>query len=383
MFSDLTLNFWGATTLPPAALTTADLSLSDLTYEIPGYSASTLPGQHFYGVSQHQSGEPSVQFYRLKFDFNPVKPLEPQASTQLEPARSQSLNSDSFNSDSLKSDSLKPNPFNLEAAIPLTNLSGEALSSDLTRPESITFSPRDSIFIATEEIQGDQTMPFIGEFDLTTGAFRNLVPVPPGYGPEREADQSLNSSIQGIQPDLGFKSLTIAPDGFSPGGFDPFRLFAITAAPLMQDVDPDFPPRLRLLHYVIADRASFLVSETLYPLELNCQLVGMVALKTSGSFLSLERSPTSAQIYQVFTGDATDISRVEYLRGNLGSIQPLRKQLLFDFAENFGGLKGLPAELTGMTLGPRLPDGGQSLILIGSAPDNTTSFLVFSLIKND
>ncbi|MGL5080507.1 MAG: esterase-like activity of phytase family protein [Microcoleaceae cyanobacterium] len=339
MFLDLSLNFLGKESLPQAALVDSSASnLSNLTYEIPGYSRSTDPGSHFFGLPEHSVTEQPAQFYTLNIELDLVKPVE---------------------------------KFEVEAVKSLTGKSGNVIPTHSTVLENLVFSPRNSIFISTEEIEADYNIPFIGEFDLTTGQLRNSILIPSAFIPKIE-NQELT---QGIQANSGFKSMTIAPDGFSPGGLDPFRLFISTEAPLVQDIDLNFSPRLRLLHYVIADQSSFLVSETLYPLESESQLVEMIALQESGHFLSLERSPTTAQLYQVFTGDATDISRVEHLRGNLQSIQPLRKQLLLDLDE-----LGIPLpNLTGMTFGPRLSEGNQSLILIGHEAGKATELLVFGL----
>ncbi|NJL48740.1 MAG: esterase-like activity of phytase family protein [Leptolyngbyaceae cyanobacterium SM2_5_2] len=56
------------------------------------------------------------------------------------------------------------------------------------------------------------------------------------------------------------------------------------------------------------------------------------------------------------TGGATDTSTIGSLRGDLNGVSPIRKQLVFDFAE-----APFPVDnLEGMALGPRLPDGSQS-----------------------
>ncbi|MGF1491310.1 MAG: esterase-like activity of phytase family protein [Microcoleaceae cyanobacterium] len=259
----------------------------------------------------------------------------------------------------------------IQNVTPLQNKQGETLPSETTQPESLVFSPRNSIFITTEEQEGDLAFPFIGEFDLGSGQLRNIVPIPPRYYPEIEQ----GTLVQGVQPESGFQVMTIAPDGFSPGGMDPFRLFVASSTPLIQDIDPNYSPRLRLLHYVIADRASFLVSEMFYPVETDYQLAELIALPESGRFLSLEVNSHGGKIYQVATGDATDTSRVEHLRGNLRQIKPLQKQLLFDL-ENLD----IPTtQLTGMTLGPKLSNGRQSLVLVGQNSEQMAELLWFGV----
>jgi len=82
-----------------------------------------------------------------------------------------------------------------------------------------------------------------------------------------------------------------------------------------------------------------------------------------GHFLALERAfglrGFNVRLYQLATGGATDTSTIASLRGVEG-ISPIRKHLVLDFADIT-----VPVDnLEGMTLGPRLPDGSQSLILV-------------------
>ncbi|MEL7034145.1 MAG: esterase-like activity of phytase family protein [Cyanobacteria bacterium J06592_8] len=343
MFLNFSLDFLGEYTLPQTAESGLNVHLSSITYEIPGYGDRSTPGFHFYALAD-QNEDNLAQFYRLKFDLT-----SNENQTQL-------------------------NAVKIENKIDLRDPSGQPISLTETYPESMTFSPRNSVFIAAEKIEGEDNVPLLGEFDLETGELRNTVPLPPGYRPMIEEGEQQ----QGIQANLGFKSMSIAPDGFSPGGKDPFRLFTSTATSLVQDQDINVDTKLRILHYVIADRASFLVSENLYPLEASetspYQLADIVVLPQGGYFLSLERSPNSAQIYQVFTGDATDTSRIVSLRGDLRKVQAMRKRLLLDL-----NTLNIPVNsLASMTLGPRLPDGGQSLLLL-SEENGAPEFLLFSL----
>jgi hypothetical protein len=244
-------------------------------------------------------------------------------------------------------------------------------------PKGIALSPRNSVFVASEA-----SPPFVGEFDLTTGKLRGNLPIPKRYIPDTNDEQQQ----QGVQKSLGFESLSIDPETFSPGGLDPFRLFAATAAPLIQDLDPEQASKLRLLHYIIVDKTPQLVSENLYQLDEVPMTVlnGLTELVTigGGQFLSLERSfgisGYGAKIYQVAVGAATDTSRIESFKGPLGMVEPVRKKLLLDLNE-----LGIPLyNLEGMTLGPQLPDGSQSVVLVSD--DNfeeaqKTQFILLSL----
>jgi hypothetical protein len=264
MFLDVSLDFLGEYPLS-STLSEAEppiRHLSGITYQLPGYGASDTPGTYFYGVSDDEDHSDGVKLYQLKLDLN-----------------------------RLTSDGTDPSPFTVETVTVLKDQLGQAFQDATFQLESLAFTPRQSVFIAAEQIQDNQTVPLIGEFDLQTGQLKNTVPLPPNYRPQAEEEQP-----QGIQPDFGFRAMTIAPDGFSLGGLEPFRLFTTTATPLFQDLDAE-ATQLRLLHYVIADRASFLISENLYSLDSQSdtdspyQLAGVVALPESGHFLSLERSP--------------------------------------------------------------------------------------------
>jgi hypothetical protein len=346
MFLDASLDFLGETTLPTG-------HLSGVSYQLQGYSAKSSPGVHLYGVSEEMNSSGVPEIYQIE-----------------------------LNLENLLSDTSTSSQVSIESVIALKDQSGQTFKDKNLQLESITFTPRDSVFIAAEEVEENQNIPLIGEFDLQTGQLKNTVPLPPNYRPQTDEE-----APQGIQSNFGFHSLTIAPEGFSKGGLDPFRLFATTSAPLFQDLDAD-ETQLRILHYVIADRASFLVSENLYSLDSHpetdspSRLIAMVALPESGMFLSLEEFSNSSgyhdKIYQVFTGNATDTSKIASLRKPISIVQPLQKKLLLDLDE-----LNLPSQpLEGMTVGPRLPNGDSSLILISNDPHDTTSptqFLLFSM----
>jgi hypothetical protein len=346
MFLDASLDFLGETTLPTG-------HLSGVSYQLQGYSAKSSPGVHLYGVSEEMNSSGVPEIYQIE-----------------------------LNLENLLSDTSTSSQVSIESVIALKDQSGQTFKDKNLQLESITFTPRDSVFIAAEAVEENQNIPLIGEFDLQTGQLKNTVPLPPNYRPQTDEE-----APQGIQSNFGFHSLTIAPEGFSKGGLDPFRLFATTSAPLFQDLDAD-ETQLRILHYVIADRASFLVSENLYSLDSHpetdspSRLIAMVALPESGMFLSLEEFSNSSgyhdKIYQVFTGNATDTSKIASLRKPISIVQPLQKKLLLDLDE-----LNLPSQpLEGMTVGPRLPNGDSSLILISNDPHDTTSptqFLLFSM----
>jgi hypothetical protein len=249
--------------------------------------------------------------------------------------------------------------------------------------EGIAISNRGTLFISSEGNKAKGVAPFIGEFDKETGKLKQYIRIPKRYLPESQQKK-------GIQNNKAFESLTLSANSLSPQ--DPFRLFVATESSLIQDGVPKTPEtqtKIRMMHYVINPFGDpVLVSEQLYLLDpgysetLANGLSEMMALPIEGFFLSLERSTNLTgygdKIYQVATNDATDISPLASLDGDLGQIRSLRKKLLLDL-----GQLGIELDnLEGMTFGPRLPDGTQSLILVSDDnfnQDQTTQFLLFKL----
>jgi hypothetical protein len=87
------------------------------------------------------------------------------------------------------------------------------------------------------------------------------------------------------------------------------------------------------------------------------------------------------KLFQMATGGANDTSTFDGFQGNIGGATPIYKERLLDLAE-----LGIPLDnLEGMTLGPQLPDGTRSLLLVSD--DNfsdlqVTQFLLFRLRGN-
>lgn len=355
IFQHLSLDFLGEYELPESSFQGMPVGgLSAIAYDREGISGDGKPGFLFYAVSQDSGEYASPRFYTLRLDVS-----------------------------SSTSASIKINNVEIEKMTFIRNLNREFFIKGDIYPESIGLSPRNTVFIASVGNSDRSLSPFIGEFDLKTGELVRSLPIPERYLPDEVDGEQL-----GVQDGFGFDTLTLAPTSFSPGGMDPFRLFAAVELPLLQDRDGDSQSKLRMLHYAIADRASFLVSENMYLLDETSEsnvknaLVDLVALGKGGYFLSLERSLDVSgygdRIFQVFTGNATDTSRIASLKGELVGVQPVKKKLLLDLAEVSVPL----GKLSGMTLGPRLPDGSQSLVVVSNdklGDRVRTQFLLFQL----
>jgi hypothetical protein len=283
----------------------------------------------------------------------------------------------------LQIDSFKP-----EQVTVLLDEKGKQYLPGKIDPEGLALSPRQSVFISSEGNPTENISPFIAEYNLTTGQKLSELPLPPHYLVKGKKDTS-----QGIEENLAFESLTINAPGLPE---DPFRVFTATESALLQDKSESLVEgeqvKSRLLHYVVNPVGSpIIVAEHLYlldpaPIEMISNgLTELQALTTEGYFLSLERTfgftGAGAKVFQVVVGNATDTTNIESLKGNIAQIQPLRKNLLFDlqdlgiYLDNFEG----------MTVGPRLPDGSQSLLLISDDNFNDeqiNQLLLFRLIEN-
>ena len=258
-------------------------------------------------------------------------------------------------------------------------------------PEGIALSPRNTVFISSEGFASTAIPPAIEEFDLTSGQWIQALRIPDRYIPGEVETEDGQTETKGVLNNLGFEALTVNPLGMASPMVEPFRLFVATESALAQDLDPpesDPAVRTRFLHYLVGEDQTTLISEHYYPLTpdpLGTVLNGLaelVVLDQGGHFLALERTfglqGFNASLYQVATGGATDTSGLFSLRGDLSGIQPIRKQLLL----NLKDLEITLDNLEGMALGPQLPDGSQSLILVSDdnfRADQVTQFLLFKL----
>jgi len=244
------------------------------------------------------------------------------------------------------------------------------------------------LYISSEGNANELLNPFVNEFSLT-GEELNQLEIPEKFLPTAE-----NNS--GIRNNLAFESLTITPD----------KRFLYTAVEnaLIQDGSAstlETESAARIIQYDLATKTP--VKEFLYfvdaiPVPANPPedfadngLVELIALDNSGTFLALERSFASGvgnniRLYEVRLQGATDISEFDSLAvdpnnpdDELFDVDTVaEKRLLLDFAE----LGITPDNIEGMSLGPILPNGQQSLIVVSDNNFNEsqkTQFLVFGL----
>ena len=276
----------------------------------------------------------------------------------------------------------------------ITDEEGKTYAQGSIDPEGMSLSPRGTVFISSEGVPSSGIAPFIREFDVKTGQQRSSLMIPERYlAREDTKDQDQQEQPpRGIQDNLGFEALTLELGSLAGGNGDPFRLFTATESALWQDTLPpksQESARIRLMHYLIGPISRpMVVSEHLYLLDptpagaIDNGLTELVTVDMGGHFLSLERTygvlGANAKIYQMAMSAATDTSTIETLKGDVSRINAVKKKLVLDLSELEIYLDNFEA----MTLGPRLPDGSQSLLLVSD--DNfretqITQFLLFRL----
>ena len=347
LFPNLSLVFLGDYELPKQTFQDTSVGgLSGITYD--------RQRDRFYALSDDRSQSGPARFYTLKLDI-------------------------SANDDELA----QIQGVTVEKVTFLKNQQGETYPSQTIDPEGIALSPRKTVFIASEGVPSGGIDPFIGEFDLNTGQLKQLVPLPQRYLHQTEPDES----PRGVAENLGFEPLTIS--AISTLKEDPFRLFTATESGLIQDMS-DSPPvqiPVRLMHYVVNSVGRpLLVAEHLYLLDETPKgavingLTELLALPQEGSWLSLERTfglfGNGAKLFQVVNSNASETSRIDSFQGGTTGIKPLKKKLLLDLQTLNIDLDNLE----GMTIGPRLADGSQTLIVLSDdnfSADQVTQLLLF------
>jgi hypothetical protein len=353
-FLDLSLNFLGEYQLPKMKFKdTAVGGLSALTYD--------RQRNKFYALSDDRSQFAPARFYTLGLSLKRTDTGE-----------------------------IGIEKVEVEDVTLLTDENGKTYANGSLDPEGIGLSPKGTVFISSEGVPSQGISPFIREFDLKTGRQQQSLKIPERY--LRDNSTNEEPSPRGIQDNLGFESLSLEPGSLAAATGDPFRLFTATESALFQDSlppDSEQPTRIRMMQYLIGNIARpMVVTEHVYLLDppppgaVSNGLTELATVDTGGHFLSLERSygllGASAKIYQLATGAATDTSGIATLKGDISRIDAVKKKLVLDLST----LGIYLDNLEGMTLGPRLADGTQSLVLVSDdnfSDTQLTQFLLFRL----
>ena len=276
--------------------------------------------------------------------------------------------------------------------VPLEMAPGAAQSDH----EGLAVLPNGDLLLAAEgtgrEPRRPPTLTLFGRF----GQFLRSLPVPDRFVPEVTGPQT-----RGARGNASFESLTLSPDGR--------RLFTGTETALVQDDTPatfETGTNGRILEYVARGGNFEPAADYIYPIDsiekpshepgasIN-GLVDLLALSRT-TLLALERSyvqdkanpqtgTNRIRIYRVALAGATDVSKMDSIKGQPG-IVPATKTLLLDLSQVSGLSPDLLAtrldNFEGLSFGPRLPDGRATLVLVSDDnfnPTQRTWFLMFSI----
>lgn len=265
----------------------------------------------------------------------------------------------------------------VEGVTALTLPGGATFDALAPDPEGIALLG-DRLYISSErDLFGNPAIYTAGKDGLIDGT----LPVDTKFLPNA-------SGSQGVRSNLGFESLTISPDQTT--------LWTATESALVQDGSPATlatGSAARIIRYDIA--TGLAVAEYVYEVDAiaatpdpadafaDSGLVELLALDDQGTLLALERSfSTGAEgrgytgkLYLVDTRGATNVVGEDSIPVGLddGALEinvdaPVKKTLLADLSDY-----GIVLDnIEGMTLGPVLADGRQSLIIVSD--DNFSGF---------
>ncbi|MBN3876594.1 MULTISPECIES: esterase-like activity of phytase family protein [unclassified Nostoc] len=318
--------------------------------EVGGLSGITYNAKNnlYYAIADDRAQKAAARFYTLKIDFS--KGL-------------------------LQKSGIIPVSITI-----LLNENGQTFSPGETDTEGIALTNKETVFVSSEGDAAKLINPFIKEFLLSSGKEIVTLPIPKKFLPDK-------TNQKGIRNNLAFESLTITPDKK--------HLFTATENALIQDgvaAKPNIGSPCRILQYNLLNNQP--EKEFLYqtePVAPFLNLIGkfasglpdLLALDNQGHFLSLERSFTglgfAISLFQVSLEEADDIHNIDSILAiDFKNIKPVKKKLLLDLRK----LDVLLDNIEGLTLGPKLPDGQQSLILISDNNFNSlqrTQILAFKL----
>lgn len=272
----------------------------------------------------------------------------------------------------------------------LLDSQGNPFSTDSLDTEGIALTKNGSVYISSEgEARPDiprLTNPFVNQFSLS-GQQLSELPVAEKYFPTQ-------AGTTGIRNNLAFESLTMTPDGR--------YLYTATENAIAQDGSAATLTDTSLSRIVKYDLTTGkVVAEYIYEVEkvgnhpipdgsfMTNGLVELLAIDNNGTLLALEREfstgvGNTVKLYQIQTQGALDVSSFDDLFWETENTRfaiesPVKKKLLVDFQVDLGII---PDNLEGLSLGPVLPDGRQSLIVVSDnnfSATQTTQFIALGL----
>lgn len=248
-------------------------------------------------------------------------------------------------------------------------------------PEGLTLTKSGELIVTSEGIAVNGIAPWVRRYSLD-GVFLGDLPVPDAFEP--------TSATHGVRQNLAFEAAAVAPDGR--------HLFVGMEGALVQDgpaaTISDSSPA-RILRYNLAsgklDRQNVYFTDPIAqpPIPATAFAVnGLVELLPFNNefMLSMERSfsvgvpgtGNTIKLYSVAFPGADNVDGFDSLASLLGDVRPVEKTLLLDL-----DTLGIPLDnVEGMAIGPDLPDGRRSLLLVSDnnfAAAQFTQFLLFAV----
>ncbi|WP_291870600.1 esterase-like activity of phytase family protein [Maribacter sp.] len=253
---------------------------------------------------------------------------------------------------------------------------GEPLSSGIADPESIRVTKNNTVVWSSEGGTNGGVNPFVREASLN-GDFIRSFTVADKF--KVSADENMGPRNNGV-----FESLSLAANSRD--------YWTATELPLKQDgPEPKTEDAVTPVRIVNISEDGNFEKEFVYELNsvpkpaingTNLEINGLVELLAydTNKFLALERSFSSGyldgggntvKIYDVDISNATDVSGVTKLAGEVYTASS--KELIFDFDSIRNELTNATVDnIEGITFGPNFENGNRSLVVI--ADDNFSSF---------
>jgi 3-phytase/alkaline phosphatase D len=263
----------------------------------------------------------------------------------------------------------------------LRDRDGEPFEELTLDPEAIALTPAGTLWIGSEGQVKRGISPFVREFS-PDGSTVGELSLPNGA-------LAAADGRSGPRHNLAFESVALSPDGK--------WLFVASENAWIQDgpaADVGVRSPVRILRYEAKagrlDAAYVYWAEPIPGTSASIDgfrvggLVELLALDQS-TLLSLERSYSlrlghGARLYQLSLEGATDVRAVSRLSAVAADdIQPVHKTLVLDLRE----IEEKLDNMEGMALGPELPDGRRTLVIVSDDNFNPylqdTRFLAFAL----
>lgn len=248
-------------------------------------------------------------------------------------------------------------------------------------PEGLTLTKSGELIVTSEGFALRNIGPWVRRYSLD-GTFLGDLPVPNAFAP--------TGPTHGVRNNLAFEAAAVPPDGR--------HLFVGMENALVQDgpaASLTTASPSRILRYNLSsgrlDRQYVYfddpIAEPPVPAT-NFAVNGLDELLPFNDeyMLAMERSfsvgapgtGNTIKLYFVALPGADNVNGFDSIASLLGTLRPAKKTLLLNL-----NTLGIPLDnVEGMTLGPNLPDGRQSLVLVSDnnfAASQFTQFLLFAL----